>query len=175
MSKTPPATPRPVEEIAAQARRFSEMESSAGFIVDSVWLRIQLANIADELSAFAASPSPVRYCERCGHDSNPATHDMEASAQTQAFVDRCHELGAVDTDIVKHALEDQERLRGVGMELAKLRQLATEFVAYWTTDRAYGGPDVGCGMCGGITHSSTCYVGRMHAMLAKDVEEADGR
>lgn len=29
----------------------------------------------------------------------------------RAFVDRCHELGATDTDIVKHALEDQARIR----------------------------------------------------------------
>jgi hypothetical protein len=45
-----------------------------------------------------------------------------------------------------------------------LPALVREFIAYWTTDRAYGG-DVGCGMCGGIPHSTTCYVGRMDALL----------
>ena len=42
-----------------------------------------------------------------------------------------------------------------------LEVLAGEFVRYWTTDRT---PD-GCGMCGGIPHSTTYYVGRMAAML----------
>src|SRR5688572_10278219 len=37
------------------------------------------------------------------------------------FVDRCRELGDTDTDIVKHALEDQERLKEVGIELSTLR------------------------------------------------------
>jgi hypothetical protein len=44
-----------------------------------------------------------------------------------------------------------------------LDALAREFVRYWTTDRT---PD-GCGMCGGIPHSTTCYVGRMASLLAR--------
>ena len=47
-------------------------------------------------------------------------------------------------------------------EAPTLRTIAAEFVRYWTTDRT---PD-GCGMCGGIPHSTTCYVGRMAAVLA---------
>ena len=46
-------------------------------------------------------------------------------------------------------------------EMEELNALAEEFVRYWTTDRT---PD-GCGMCGGIPHSTTCYVGRMDALL----------
>jgi hypothetical protein len=49
-------------------------------------------------------------------------------------------------------------------QIAHLEATAREFVAYWTTDRAYGG-EVGCGMCGGIPHSTTCYVGRIAALL----------
>lgn len=41
--------------------------------------------------------------------------DIEAD---KAFVARCHELGAIDTDIVKHALEDQARVRSDLMPLA---------------------------------------------------------
>jgi hypothetical protein len=46
-----------------------------------------------------------------------------------------------------------------------LRALVLEFIAYWTTDRAYGNSEVGCGMCGGVTHSTTCYVGRMDKVV----------
>lgn len=46
-------------------------------------------------------------------------------------------------------------------EAPALFELAAEFVRYWTTDRT---PD-GCGMCGGIPHSTTCYVGRMASLL----------
>lgn len=35
----------------------------------------------------------------------------ERQHDAAAFMTRCHELGATDTDIVKHALEDQARLR----------------------------------------------------------------
>lgn len=46
--------------------------------------------------------------------------------QLQEFYNRCQELGATDTDIVKHALEDQARLKEVGIERYQLRQSFSE-------------------------------------------------
>lgn len=48
-----------------------------------------------------------------------------------------------------------------------LEQVAHRFVAYWTKDHSPGGK--GCGMCGGIPHSTTCFVGRMEAALRAPV------
>lgn len=45
--------------------------------------------------------------------------------------------------------------------MTAIETLVAEFIRYWTTDRT---PD-GCGMCGGIPHSTTCYVGRMATLL----------
>lgn len=42
-----------------------------------------------------------------------------------------------------------------------LEKLVEEFIRYWTTDRT---PD-GCGMCGGLPHSTTCFVGRFDMLL----------
>lgn len=49
-----------------------------------------------------------------------------------------------------------------------LDTLAAEFVRYWTTDRT---PD-GCGMCGGIPHSTTCYVGRMATLIGSATDSS---
>jgi hypothetical protein len=68
---------------------------------------------------------------------------------------------SIDAALLERAtrdLSDMERQRD------ELLALMREFVAYWTTGRAYGG-DVGCGMCGGIPHSTTCFVGRMALMV----------
>jgi hypothetical protein len=49
------------------------------------------------------------------------------------------------------------------MSLPKtLKEVAAEFVHYWTKYRT---PD-GCGMCGSIPHSTTCYVGKMAVLLS---------
>lgn len=54
---------------------------------------------------------------------------------------------------------------------ARLRELAGEFVDYWTGEnearvRRIGAEAAsGCGMCGGIPHSTTCFVGRFQALL----------
>jgi hypothetical protein len=46
-----------------------------------------------------------------------------------------------------------------------LHSVAQQFVAYWLR----GG---GCGMCGGVPHSTTCFVGRMAVLLAKESHES---
>jgi hypothetical protein len=50
-----------------------------------------------------------------------------------------------------------------------LPQLVREFVNYWTGDnedrRRRVGDSGGCGMCGGLPHSATCFVGRMDTLL----------
>lgn len=47
--------------------------------------------------------------------------------------------------------------------LFDLRSVASEFVDYWSNPTRRAG---GCGMCGGMPHSATCYVGRIERVLA---------
>ena len=44
--------------------------------------------------------------------------------------------------------------------LEQVEGLTSEFVAYWLRNG-------GCGMCGGVPHSTTCYVGRMQNLLGE--------
>lgn len=44
--------------------------------------------------------------------------------------------------------------------LLALATTAREFVAYWLRDG-------GCGMCGGVPHSTTCFVGRMEKLIGR--------
>jgi hypothetical protein len=59
----------------------------------------------------------------------------------------------------------------------RVRELATEFVNYWTGDnedrRRRVGDSGGCGMCGGTVHSTTCFVGRFQALLTAAPVQAD--
>lgn len=54
----------------------------------------------------------------------------QEKATLREFVDRCAELGATDTDIIKHALEDQARIRAemtpLSIEASELRAALAE-------------------------------------------------
>lgn len=52
----------------------------------------------------------------------------------------------------------QQQIDALKAERDALRELASDFVLYWLRDG-------GCGMCGGASHSSTCYVGLFLALL----------
>ena len=55
-------------------------------------------------------------------------------AELREFVDRCHELGATDTDIVKHALEDQARIREELAPLSIAKDAADQQIATLTEE-----------------------------------------
>lgn len=60
-------------------------------------------------------------------------------------------------------LQEQHRQQAITIglyqyQLQEHRKLMRQFVEYWLRDG-------GCGMCGGVPHSTTCYVGRMEFML----------
>lgn len=84
--------------------------------------------------------------------------------------DRCRSRSAVDagvsggTNSPAAPSAQGESCQGVlieGERLQALSGVAVEFVTYWLRDG-------GCGMCGGVPHSTTCFVGRVAALLASD-------
>jgi hypothetical protein len=57
----------------------------------------------------------------------------------------------------------REWIERAAVQLFVLRQVASEFVAYYAGPERH--PSSGCGHCGGLPHSSTCFVGRFQRAL----------
>jgi len=58
----------------------------------------------------------------------------------------------------RHHREQKITIEFYQDKMRQHRDLMRAFVTYWLRDG-------GCGMCGGVPHSTTCFVGRMDAML----------
>lgn len=55
---------------------------------------------------------------------------LDVLQESNDFVARCHELGAVDTDIVKHALESEEMVRELSERLDWEKQVREALIPY---------------------------------------------
>lgn len=94
----------------------------------------------------------------------------------QMFYERCQQLGATDTDIVKHALEDQARLRSEMVPLSLRAETAERALAQLREGlQAIGDGDSGCA-CTHDTPDCCAVVGEYcpHCMVAAMLAAGEG-
>lgn len=90
-------------------------------------------------------------------------HELDEWQRSTEFTRQCtRPVDAGDQMALRDAASLLERYDGA---LTSLESVAREFVDYWTRRTLVNGTANGCGMCGGVPHSTTCFVGRMAALL----------